>query len=502
MFIDVDNVPLGGDVQEAIETAIRQSCTLLVLIGPNWDAHRLQNDDDWVRVELEIARRSEIGILPVLVRGGELPLPKDLPPNVRWLPRINGATVSHSRWAGDIEAVINVLELNRAEAERKAKAEAERKAERSPGHTSSRQVRHPEESGVSHDSQPLTAPPSPSVLPVRWTHRLQVIAAIVSILATAIVAYQAWFVPDSSEADDPIEDLQQEANGDTAAPSVAAPTVAKVKDAVSAAGYEVEDFSVSISNGTVAIFGTVADDETRSEVLAAVESQPGVASVLDRLSIAEAGSSSGEVVVTAAQAGVLLTGVVPDQSIANTIAERATSVYSLDQVDNQLAIDTAVTTPVQITIAGAMSDEVLFGQISSAFDDLEEVDVAARLITLEESNEVETALNSLDSIQFASGSALIDPGSAAILDEAAEILFESPDLQIEIGGHTDSTGSAEANEALSQARADAVRAALIERGVSNTMLSIGFGERRLRISPDDTPEAQQENRRIEFRLLN
>jgi outer membrane protein OmpA-like peptidoglycan-associated protein len=54
---------------------------------------------------------------------------------------------------------------------------------------------------------------------------------------------------------------------------------------------------------------------------------------------------------------------------------------------------------------------------------------------------------------------------------------------------------------LSQARADAVKAALEERGVTNELIAVGFGEQRLKISPDDTAEAQQANRRIEFRIL-
>lgn len=272
---------------------------------------------------------------------------------------------------------------------------------------------------------------------------------------------------------------------------------------VGLSGLGLGDVDLSADDGVVTASGQVPDEGTRATVIDYLGSQPGVESVIDELSIAPAADSTqGDATLTAAQASVVLTGTVPDEATAQLIYDRAVSIYSEDQVDNQMVVDADRAPPTQITIAGALTDEVLFRQISTAFDDLDGVEVAPLEIALEESGELETSLNSLEPIQFASGSAIIDEASSAILDEAADFLTASPDVAVEIGGHTDSRGSDESNQTLSQDRADAVKAALVERGVSNDLSAVGFGERRLKIDPDDTPEAQQENRRIEFRLLN
>lgn len=263
------------------------------------------------------------------------------------------------------------------------------------------------------------------------------------------------------------------------------------------------DLDLSADGGVVTAAGEVPDEAARTQVIDFITAQAGVESVVDQLTTAtsEAAEVQGDATVTAAQASVVLTGTVPDQATADAIVERAVAVYSEEQVDNQLVVDDTRGVPTQVTVAGAMTDPVLFDQISTAFDELDGVEVANRSISLEESSELEASLNSLEPIQFASGSAILDPASDSIFDEAAEFLNDNPDVAVEIGGHTDSRGSEESNQALSQARADAVKLALEERGVTNDLLAVGFGERRLKVNPDDTPEAQQENRRIEFRLL-
>jgi outer membrane protein OmpA-like peptidoglycan-associated protein len=81
-------------------------------------------------------------------------------------------------------------------------------------------------------------------------------------------------------------------------------------------------------------------------------------------------------------------------------------------------------------------------------------------------------------------------------------LKEFPGLRVEISGHTDNVGDAVANTQLSQARADAVMAALVAEGLPATMFTaVGFGADHPVASNDDR-KGRKANRRIEFKILD
>ncbi len=81
-----------------------------------------------------------------------------------------------------------------------------------------------------------------------------------------------------------------------------------------------------------------------------------------------------------------------------------------------------------------------------------------------------------DNLNFNTGDATITPGSERQLDNIAEILKAFPDAKIKIGGYTDLSGDANTNKKLSQARADAAKNALAQRGVANQVISAeGYG---------------------------
>jgi outer membrane protein OmpA-like peptidoglycan-associated protein len=103
-------------------------------------------------------------------------------------------------------------------------------------------------------------------------------------------------------------------------------------------------------------------------------------------------------------------------------------------------------------------------------------------------------------IVFASGSAIIDAGSSPLLDHLAQAARSCPG-SIRIEGHTDIIGRTAFNRSLSEARAQAVRAALIERGISAQRLSAqGFGAARP-IADNRTENGRARNRRIEFHAV-
>jgi len=101
-------------------------------------------------------------------------------------------------------------------------------------------------------------------------------------------------------------------------------------------------------------------------------------------------------------------------------------------------------------------------------------------------------------INFASGSAAIDPSSREVLNTLATVALRCDRFSLEVAGHTDNQGGRELNIELSRARADAVAAYLAGQGVARSRLTArGYGPDRPRVS-NATPTGQAANRRIEF----
>lgn len=104
-----------------------------------------------------------------------------------------------------------------------------------------------------------------------------------------------------------------------------------------------------------------------------------------------------------------------------------------------------------------------------------------------------------ENVYFDTNSANLRSESFALLDEVANLLIATPEIsKMEIQGHTSTEGADDANLQLSQARADAVRAYLIKRGIkSDRLTSVGYGETQP-IHDESTDEGRALNRRVEF----
>jgi outer membrane protein OmpA-like peptidoglycan-associated protein len=102
-------------------------------------------------------------------------------------------------------------------------------------------------------------------------------------------------------------------------------------------------------------------------------------------------------------------------------------------------------------------------------------------------------------IFFDTGSDQIRPESTPTLKEIGQMLTEHSDLKLTIEGHTDNVGNSQSNLELSQRRAAAVKAYLVEKhGVDASRLtSAGFGDKKP-AAKNDTPEGRQQNRRVEL----
>jgi OOP family OmpA-OmpF porin len=104
-------------------------------------------------------------------------------------------------------------------------------------------------------------------------------------------------------------------------------------------------------------------------------------------------------------------------------------------------------------------------------------------------------------IVFAPGAADLDPSAGQTLDGIAALMKNCADYPMEVGGHTDSQGREEMNQALSQSRAEAVIEALLgRRALTGNLSARGYGE-STPIADNGTEAGREANRRIEFRLV-
>lgn len=106
----------------------------------------------------------------------------------------------------------------------------------------------------------------------------------------------------------------------------------------------------------------------------------------------------------------------------------------------------------------------------------------------------------LEDVAFASGQSQLRPEARESIGKLVEFVQADPEKSIRIEGHTDSTGSANANQVLAQKRAEAVRDALAAAGIDAArMTTVGIGEDQP-IASNETGEGRARNRRVEVIL--
>ncbi|HNB90962.1 MAG TPA: DUF5131 family protein, partial [Plasticicumulans sp.] len=110
-------------------------------------------------------------------------------------------------------------------------------------------------------------------------------------------------------------------------------------------------------------------------------------------------------------------------------------------------------------------------------------------------------LNLPEAITFDSGQAALKPAAEPQIDRIAAVLKEYPQTVVDIAGHTDSTGAAEANQALSQKRAGAVALRFVKAGLPYARMVVsGYGATRP-VADNASEAGRAQNRRVEITLL-
>jgi len=117
IFRDIDTIDLGLDFVEEIERAVSACNVLIAVIGREWlttvdqqGKRRLENPDDWVRLEIETALNRNVRVIPALVDGALMPHADELPESLKKFARRQGVEISQSRFRADMDRLIHSLE--------------------------------------------------------------------------------------------------------------------------------------------------------------------------------------------------------------------------------------------------------------------------------------------------------------------------------------------------------------------------------------------------------
>ena len=287
------------------------------------------------------------------------------------------------------------------------------------------------------------------------------------------------------------------------------------------------DLGIEVYDKTMRLTGVVPDDATHTDVVRSLEAElDGALTVVDRLVVVPV---EEPVFSMEANGGsVTLRGTLPSQGEVNSIRAAAESIYGADSVATWLTVDAASPAIPYLTDADGFfrafegrtlnfvdlgditalrgsvpSDEIRTSIANAVSAILEPRSLSNELEVVEVSEETTAALEAINdiigaSLNFGSGSTSLSDDDRAKLDSVAIILNDNPSLRAVVEGHTDSRGAG--NQRLSEERARAVVAYLVEIGIDPDRLSaIGFGESRP-IASNETASGRSQNRRIEFNI--
>jgi len=116
VFMDVSGINPGADFRKAIDENVASCGVLLAMIGPAWSSitnssgtRRLDDPNDFVRLEIASALARNIAVIPVLVHDAKMPRPEDLPDNLKDLAFRNSVEITHARWSSDVQLLTQAL---------------------------------------------------------------------------------------------------------------------------------------------------------------------------------------------------------------------------------------------------------------------------------------------------------------------------------------------------------------------------------------------------------
>ena len=116
VFMDVAGISPGIDFRKAIDDNVATCGVLLAMIGPGWvtvaggsGERRLDDPNDFVRLEIASALARNIPVIPVLVHDAKMPRPEQLPENLKDFAYRNSVEITHARWNSDVQLLTKAL---------------------------------------------------------------------------------------------------------------------------------------------------------------------------------------------------------------------------------------------------------------------------------------------------------------------------------------------------------------------------------------------------------
>jgi OOP family OmpA-OmpF porin len=215
-----------------------------------------------------------------------------------------------------------------------------------------------------------------------------------------------------------------------------------------------------------------------------------------------------------ATAPIVVSGTVGDDAGKAVLLARLRAVYGADRIVDQLAVG-RVSMPANWNdhvgkLIGPNLKQISRGQLQVDGTSVSlRGDVASEAQRTQIASDIALALAPGYTVNnglrvAASEQGMLDAALAnrkAILDQMSVALLRLKDKRVEVIGHTDNAGSRAGNLSLSQARAEAVKAYVVGRGIKPDMIAVsGEGPDRP-VADNRTPEGRARNRRIEFKVV-
>jgi hypothetical protein len=202
LFLDVDNIAPGLDFVRVLDERVAECDVVLAVIGKNWidardetGARRLDDPDDFVRIEITAALSQDKRVIPVLVGDAQMPRAMDLPEALRPLARRNAVRLTHERFRADTQGLVKALQqaLEEIEAHRRTQADADSRtqAETEPRQHGAEVIRRAQEAEPARQKD--EKPRLPLIEPMPRQHRPKPVVVIAAALGVMLVAaLVAW----------------------------------------------------------------------------------------------------------------------------------------------------------------------------------------------------------------------------------------------------------------------------------------------------------------------